>query len=308
MLPVFMLVLAGLAFAGGEDPLAVDPSLNFARLQFTAFANPMDAMLAADDDAQSDSIHADINFPARPMLMSLAIPGLGQLYNKSPWWKTALFASIEIGGIYAWSALNSKAEDKRLEYEQFADDHWSLAEWVRTSGFLNAELFPEGVDTVNNIYTSTHHLTIVDNGIFYSSSELYTSPLTDDMRILRDRDFYENIGKYDQFVGGWDDAYDGNDQLWWETEKEVEDSTEIILMTDNKDNYLDMRFDHNQLLKYAGFTVSAIMFNHVVSAIEAVWSSQSAAREAARERTEVGLLYNRNARYGIGGISLAVHF
>ena len=28
------------------------------------------------------------------------------------------------------------------------------------------------------------------------------------IKVIRDRDFYENIGKYDQFVGGWDDPYD----------------------------------------------------------------------------------------------------
>ena len=57
-----------------------------------------------------------------------------------------------------------------------------------------------------------------------------------DITILRDSLFYVNIGKYDQFVGGWADARDN----WYWEEIDVGDSTEIVIKTPMKDDYLEM--------------------------------------------------------------------
>ena len=34
-------------------------------------------------------------YPGKPLIMSLAVPGAGQLYNQSPAWKTALFLVLK---------------------------------------------------------------------------------------------------------------------------------------------------------------------------------------------------------------------
>ena len=64
--------------------------------------------------------------------------------------------------------------------------------------------------------------------------------------LISHRHFYENIGKYDQFVGGWVDARDS----WYQEEKNVGDSTEIVIKTPFKQTYIDDRFDANQMLDY----------------------------------------------------------
>ncbi|MFH1851739.1 MAG: DUF5683 domain-containing protein [Candidatus Neomarinimicrobiota bacterium] len=248
-------------------------------------------------------------FPARPLLMSLIIPGSGQIYNKSPWWKAAVFAGVEAAGFVAWWSYTNQAEDMRNKFELFADNHWSLAEWVRTSGFMNLELYPGQVDTSNNVFSSGHQLTLIDqDGNYFQSRELYLDNDLTGKTVLKDRDFYENVGKYDQFVGGWDDAYEGSERLWELKEKAVEDSVEYVHMTKNKNKYLGMRYDNNQLLKVASYAVTAIMFNHVISAIEAVYSSQSAAREAEQRDTSVGLIYDPKSRYGVSGIAFSMRF
>ena len=48
---------------------------------------------------------------------------------------------------------------------------------------------------------------------------------TDNITVVRDRHFYENVGKYDQFVGGWSDI---NTDWYWE-EKDVGDCIEIVI-------------------------------------------------------------------------------
>nr|MCS5616209.1 hypothetical protein [Candidatus Neomarinimicrobiota bacterium] len=132
---------------------------------------------------------------------------------------------------------------------------------------------------------------------------------------LRDRDFYENIGKYDQFVGGWTDCYDPSDiqhtfPQWFEVGKDVGDSTEIIISTPNKEDYVDQRAISNDYLNAAKFAVSAVMFNHVISALEAVWSTQIRNRPKKEQKvqTNIGLLYDQHAKYGVGGIAVSLHW
>jgi|TARA_B100000959_G_scaffold584_1_gene588 antitoxin component YwqK of YwqJK toxin-antitoxin module len=281
-------------------------------------------------------------YPARPLLRSLVVPGWGQMYNKSPWWKTALFAGIEVAGIVGIVQLNKKAEKLRLEYEDFADEHWDFSRWIRNTP-VNISYWsdpPNAVFTSSNYYVGdatlddviidgTHQLDILYNGQIKSSNcfndngeeenncvdfvDFSSYPflpnysLLDSMQVIKDLHFYENIGKYDQFVGGWDDLVDAeSSSIWWIKEKTTEDTVEILIMTKNKEKYLDMRYRSNTYLKMATYAVSAVMFNHVISALEAVWTSQSNARKKKTYDTSIGLFYNKNTQYGIGGLSVAI--
>ena len=261
------------------------------------------ALAAVETDSATAT--EEIVFPARPMLMSLVVPGLGQVYNKSPWWKTAIFAGVEVAGIVGWWSFTNKAEDKRLEFEEFADLHWDLERWYNNSQLIFSNDW-------ESVIRGTHHLTLIISDQYWSSDTidyLQSEFNFDEIDWVHDRNYYENIGKYNQFIGGWDDTYDDQgDRLWYEIEKDVGDSTEIIIMTDNKDNYLDLRLENNDLLKIAGYAVTAVMFNHVISAIEAVYSSQAQARKRKTIDTSVGLIYDRNARYGVGGLAFAMRF
>ena len=84
---------------------------------------------------------------------------------------------------------------------------------------------------------------------YYDGCSIYTE---------KDYHFYENIGKYKQFQTGW---IDYGDSLGYET---------LYRSSPLQDKYSDMRFDANQLLKGATYAVSAVMFNHVISAIDAM--------------------------------------
>ena len=60
----------------------------------------------------------------------------------------------------------------------------------------------------------------------------------------------------------------------------------------------------------AKFAISAIMFNHVVSAMDAIWSTQNKNRpkKSKELKTDVGLLYDRNSKYGVGGLSISLYW
>ena len=254
-------------------------------------------------------------YPARPMLYSLILPGAGQWYNKSPALKIGLFAGIEAASIFSGLQWKKKAEDIRLQYEIFADQNWDLETWVFNT--LNTPIGNYADVHING----THKLTLVLSGSlavqygnYVSSDSLENNAhwvYTNEVSVLRDRDFYENIGKYDQFVGGWIDCYGlANNQLWFEVEKDVGDSTEIIISTPNKENYVNQRGRSNDYLNMAKYAVSAVMFNHVISALEAVWSTQirNRTKKERKVQTNVGLLYNQHAKYGVGGIAVSLHW
>jgi len=265
---------------------------------------------------QEDSL---VVYPARPMLYSLILPGVGQWYNKSPAWKIGLFAGIEVASIFSGLQWRKKAEDIRLKYEIFADQNWDLQTWVDNT--LNTPLGNYADVHING----THKLILVLSGSlaeqygnYVSSDSLENNAhwvYTGEVNVLRDRDFYENIGKYDQFVGGWTDCYDPSDiqytfPQWFEVEKDVGDSTEIIISTPNKQDYVGQRARSNNYLNMAKYAVSAVMFNHVISALEAVWSTQIRNRPKKEQKvqTNVGLLYDQHSKYGVGGIAVSLHW
>ena len=273
---------------------------------------------------KSDSTAAD--YPGKPLLMSLLVPGLGQLSNKEPLWKPSLFFGTEILSVAGFIYANRKAEDIRVDYQNFANQNWSLQNWYNFTQLIGIEKFSHNGKAITNSmfdamkdYTGTHHITIhlkgaVKNALnteFLSSDSLGllavylgVSEYSDLIGTVNDRHFYENIGKYDQFVGGWSDARTD----WYYEEKDVGDSIEIIIKTPKKQLYLDQRYDSNQWLSIAKFSVSAMMLNHVFSGLEAVWSKRKKSNKIKKSEMDLGLLYNPENKMGVGGLSLRFNF
>lgn len=223
-------------------------------------------------ESQKSVVVNDRNINLKPMLASLAIPGLGQVMNKSPIWKTALFATVEVAGIAGYLSWTNQADEITKEYKQWADDHWEMDRWVNTSSTLLSTIQSNGYPSVDDIIINgSHHITIIVDGRYESSDILAVNPNTEYIEV-RDWDFYEGIGKYDQFVAGWDDALTD-----WRIEKKdiAGGGTELIVMTPNKKHYLDLRNDSNILYRNAKFAITVVVFNHIFSALDALWNTNN---------------------------------
>ncbi len=219
----------------------------------------------------SDSLDINSNQSMlKPMIASFVVPGFGQYLNHSPWWKTALFVGVEVAGIAGYLAWTNKADDITKEYEILADNHWDMRRWVNGSAILLSDIRSGGYPNVNDVrIDGSHHITIIINGKYESSEILLKNPNIEYVE-LRDWDFYEGIGKYDQFVAGWDDAKSN----WKIVQKKITDGEdELIVMTPNKQHYLQLRNDSNVLYKNAKFAASALLFNHIFSALDALWNA-----------------------------------
>ena len=87
-------------------------------------------MPIAGQDTSKVIVKNDSTFyPGKPLIMSLLIPGLGQVYNKEPLWKPSLFIATEIVSITSIFYANKKADEIRLDYQKFADENWNIQNW-----------------------------------------------------------------------------------------------------------------------------------------------------------------------------------
>lgn len=246
----------------GAETVRALADRSLATLQFQVTRNmlafegeqPPDAPPGADF---SPIYEFETRSPRRAFLYSLLIPGAGELYagNKL---KAAAFFAADVAAWGSFFMFHSKGNDKEDEFEAFADAHWIPADYwdamESTRGIAegeDGEYFP-------------HHLpwdTITHTAI-------------------RNHEYYENVGKYDQFVWGWDDR-DVSDTVALAGQP-PEVAREPYVNSANRQTYVNMREDANKQFDRA--TVSAIvaLSNHLISAFDAAWTAHRFNRSTER--------------------------
>jgi len=130
--------------------------------------------------------------PALPMVMSAILPGLGEAYrgHKRGYLLMALDIAAWIGGIH----YKNEGEQMRDDYIAYADEHWR--EDKLAAAYDNPP--PGGYDDAELTYVELfgrNYFDVQD----YRDLDLWVSKEDDA------REYYENLGKWDQFVFGWDD-------------------------------------------------------------------------------------------------------
>jgi|SRR5690554_145850 len=185
-------------------------------------------------------------------LMSLVVPGAGEIYA-GEYWKAAAFAAIEAAVITTAVIYDGKGDDQTEKFEAFADEHWSVVKYAQ--------------------YTINHHpeLNGVDPGIIISNDESLPPWRRINWVLLNqyelghhklpphgDQQYYELIGKYHHYSPGWDD-YDGGENTQ--------------LLSPNFKFYSKERGKANDFYTTAKTAVIGIYINHFLSALDAVWST-----------------------------------
>ncbi len=201
--------------------------------------------------------------PGRALIYSAFIPGTGELYVGAE--KRGIsFLAVEVAAWTWYFTQNSSGKNKEDEFKVFADDNWkemSYLDWYgHWEDWYDAR---RGENDPDFEKMFTHHL----------------PPQIDN-------DYYEMIGKYDQFSYGWigdpDEYLPGdyapNDSLLGYTFDKTTYHIcrgEDAVATVNRDKYMNMRDDANRLLKRATWGMSAALFNHVISAVDAALAAKS---------------------------------
>lgn len=180
---------------------------------------------------------------------SLILPGWGQWENGDKV-RGIIYLTAELAGIYGYQMNHAAGNDKELAFKAFGDEHWSYSDWLLRNGVVSQEFMSETNVCGGN--DRTHQMP------YYYDSDGIEQP-------IKDHHFYENISKYPEFVCGWDDI----------SEKDDED------LTPNKAAYIDMRTRSNQLYRNAQIAGTLIMVNHLISAFDAALGTDITAFETS---------------------------
>ncbi len=183
--------------------------------------------------------------PKKGFILSLLLPGAGEFYAGSKI-KAGVFLGLEALLWAGYLSYHGKAEDKENEYLNFADGHWSEA------AYKESMLTIYGVD-IDTVVTGKRLVSDFDSVV-----------IIEHLPATKNQQYYEMIGKYDQFRYGWDDFDPRN------------------FLTFHRDLYLNMRDDSNKLFDKAKYSLVAVIGNHLLSGFDAVWSVKRHNRKADR--------------------------
>ncbi|RJP59395.1 MAG: hypothetical protein C4543_06705 [Ignavibacteriales bacterium] len=192
-------------------------------------------------------------------LMSIALPGSGQFYN-GDYWKSAIFLAVEAAAITLGVIYDGKGDDQTDFYENYADQNWNVKQYAQWT-LDNANRINSLVDpTEFNLFDNQGNLNWSELNRLESAIGKWYSH-----RLPRqgDQQYYEMIGKYQQFNAGWvdftedpNDPYDYGDPL-----------------TNNFLYYSEQRGLANDYYNVAKWAVIGIVTNHILSAVEAAFAT-----------------------------------
>ncbi|MFC2083834.1 hypothetical protein ACFLS9_02135 [Bacteroidota bacterium] len=202
-------------------------------------------------------------------LFSLVIPGAGEFYSES-YLKSAIFFALEVTAVSLAIVYDKKGNDQTELFENYANKSWDVSKYARW--------------TIDNLET---HLNIVlennlnaDNysDLFYDEDRTQVNwdvlnQLESDiggwyshrLEQFGHQQYYEMIGKYQQFNPGWDD-FDENSLFTY-----THDQRDPV--TDNFEKYSQMRGKANDFYNTASTAVIIIVANHIISALDAAWTA-----------------------------------
>ena len=254
----------------GNDGFPLD--IQFTRTAGDCCSIPPTFLYSTQAALESSSV------PRSPLiagLLSTALPGLGQAYADH-WeisWRSAAYIAVEAGLWAAVISYNNKGDVQTEEFQLYADQHWDVsryAGWIETNiGQLNSSVNTSGMIISTDPAlapwdrVSWTRLNEVEEGIGQVSGTGFTHRLPQ----RPEQQYYELIGKYAQYGGGWDDAAGF-------TPSDVK----ADVVSPRFLEYSRMRGRANDLYAIATSASYLIVANHVISALEAAWSTSRANR------------------------------
>ncbi len=238
------------------------------------------AQMSVEDSASTTETPAQVasdKSPRRAFLYSALVPGAGEFWAGS-WKRAALFFTLEAIGLWKYRSWNGDGNDLEDDFRARADDEWNPWDYLGWRGSRNARFS-----------SITHALPCS----VYVASAPSSTPVPDAIADCPGRDkqqYYELIGKYDQFISGWDDVVDADGNRV--TASQV-DSAENH-HSDLRLTYEVDRDNSNKLLKRATNALGLILVNHVISAIDAARVAR------ARQEGQSAAVLRQRTRFAVG--------
>lgn len=196
-------------------------------------------------------------------LLSMVLPGAGEVYTES-YWKAAIFAAVEVSVIVVAVSYNKKGDNQTATFEKYADGHWDIkryAEWtIKNVSYINSSVDPTKYSVINGD-GSVNHAEL--NRLERDLGSGYSHALPPH----GEQQYYELIGKYPQYSHGWDDA--------------IQSDIDFHILSQNFLDYSKMRGKANDYYNVSDKAVIGIYINHLLSGLDAVWSAISFNKDVA---------------------------
>ncbi|MDP3149157.1 MAG: hypothetical protein Q8N83_08515 [Ignavibacteria bacterium] len=229
-------------------------------------------------------------------LLSAVLPGVGEFYTES-YLKAAIFTAVEVGVISVAIAYNKKGDSQTSTFQQYADGHWSVERYANWTIEYAKHKYPTmDVALIDNVKNSDG--TVNWNGLNALERAMGSGGYSHALPMHGDQQYYELIGKYPQYSGGWDDK-----AVWDSDHPEINDYHDL---SPRFYDYSKMRGKANDYYNISDKAVLAIYVNHLLSGLDAVWSAISFNKDLAvnirvnpiHSGANVTLYPTINVRYG----------
>lgn len=275
-------VLYGQLKADVEDEVIAQISLNDFRYNpnITYLVDDFINDFASESGRSGSFLNHISERPGLAFVSSAILPGLGQAANRQ-WWKTALFAGIEIGAIAIYYERRAHARSVERDYWEKADNNWSVvqyAEFLANYSQIDFELrdvfFEDGwaAYMANSGRPTFNHLT--DQGWINLSElnrletlTLYRStgmPFSHVVPAYNSQQYYELVSKYFQFGPGWRD--------WNDATMNIDGG--IADMSPMWREHTRMEEEFNDAYRLSSNMLMVLLANHVFSAFDALFTSK----------------------------------
>jgi len=208
----------------------------------------LSAVFALDDLPDKKS-------PVLAGVMSAVLPGSGELYV-GEYLKAAIFFAVEAALITVAVINNNEGDKLTAEFETFADEHWSVVDYA------NILMLHPGIPEdciIENLINPDENLPPWERIEDWDALNHCEKGETHRLPNYGEQQYYELIGKYPQYSSGWDTFDSDNDGFY--------DVPQIL-----KD-YAVMRGNANDAYNVASKAVIGLYINHLLSAVDAVWSA-----------------------------------
>ncbi len=234
-----------------------------------------------------DELKGQYRSPKKALFMSLLVPGLGQAYVGN-YYRAAAYILADVAMVAGWRHYVVVKHDRQVRrYRAFADENWTQAKYedsvsqvlslrekeARTlitphRDFYCGYVIDRATTTGNQLYTACADLepsgdyTLFRNT--YDDSELTPEERGDNRGTFYDvHQFYELVGKEQEFVAGWSDA---NDVVFGDSS--ITGGSEL------RGRYVEMRAKATDYSRMQVYFLGGIVLNHIISAVDAALSAR----------------------------------
>lgn len=248
-----------------------------------------------------DELKGRYRSPKKALFMSLVVPGLGQAYVGQNWFnytRAASYFLADVGLAYGWHYYVVERQDEQIKkYKRFADENWRQWNYEDSLGLdptrlaarnTHRETYCESVQDRSTAKGQTLYSGCVDPSKIADwesfKAEYDDRGLTaDSLSQLRanfpnTHNFYEMIGKEQEFITGWLDANKSNvimgDSGFYQRGSDGNPAKDarnnlILATTPFQQKYIALRAQANDYARMQAWFLGGMVVNHIVSAIDA---------------------------------------